>query len=402
METKLMKYSLIIVLVLALSLMLMTACSNDSASEDMGATNDVTSDDGAKGDDQNNEKPFDIEAIKENIEITEIGPFTENYINATERGYATLAKNNSDQDIVLKCSMIFYGEDGEPVAKADSMNNYVKAGGTALLYACDEMEPFGKADVELIVEQPNYTILSDQMDVKETLRSDKVIFEMTNKSNMDAEPAGAAVAFYNGDELVDCRYVYCTKHDDPLEAGGTVTEDIDWIGNSSVDSVKIYPNAMSNGTKTLPESLEGDICKEDFIVGGDAADYWSKNVYSGNTVTFISTNDVTEVLAESGDFRWVFYSPGEDASEESVITTARGIHLGETKDAVFKAYGKGKEVRFNPEKDQLYNGVSQDEQSIVKEKATKSVEYKMKDGSYSIVFYFDSDDKVSIILFARA
>lgn len=395
------KKCFVIVLVMMLGSMIMTACSNDSTSEDVGSKDEVTSDDGAKGDNQNSEKPFNAETIKEKIELTEIGSYVENYINATKRGYATLAKNTSDNDIILKCSMTFYGDDGEPVAKADSNENFVKAGGTALLYACDEMEPFEKADVELIVEQPNYTVLSDQMVVKETLRSDKAIIEMTNTSKMDAHPAGAAVAFFNGDELVDCRYVYCTKSDDPLKVGSSVTEDIDWIGNSSVDSVKTYPNAMSNGTKALPDSLEGDICKEDFIIGGDAATYWQKNLYSGNTVTFINTNDATEFMEKSGDFRWVYYSP-EDASEEGVITTARGIHLGDSKDAVFKAYGKEKEIKFNPDNDQYYNQLEEADQSIMKERAAKSVIYQMKGEPYGIVFYFDSDDKVSMIFYTHA
>ena len=382
-----------------LGLMIMTACSNNNTSEDSGSTDEVTSDDAARGNGQEN---FDAEAIKEKIELTEIGPYTENYINATEHGYATIAKNNSDYDIVLKCSMTFYGGDGEPVAKADSIENYVNAGGTALLYAHDTMEPFEKADVELIVEKPDYTVLSDQMEVKETLRSDKAIIEMTNKSKMDAHPAGAAVAFYNGDKLVDCQYVYCTKRDDPLEVGDTVTEDIEWTGKASVDSVTIYPNAMSNGTNELPDSLEGDLCKEDFLVGGDAATYWTKNEYSGNSVTFKNTNDITEMLEKSGDFRWVYYSPEEDESEEGIITTARGIHLGDSKDAVFKAYGKGKEVKFNPEKDSFYNQCDEKEQGIMKERATKSVEYQMKDEPYRMVFYLDSDDKVSMIFYARS
>ena len=242
----------------------------------------------------------------------------------------------------------------------------------------------------------------DEDEVKETLRSDKVIIEMTNKSKMDAHPAGAAVAFYNGDKLVDCQYVYCTKSDDPLEVGDTVTEDIEWIGKTSVDSVTIYPNAMSNGTNELPDSLEGDLCKEDFLVGGDAATYWTKNEYSGNSVTFKNTNDITEMLEKSGDFRWVYYSPEEDESKEGIITTARGIHLGDSKDAVFKAYGKGKEVKFNPEKDSFYNQCDEKEQGIMKERATKSVEYQVKDEPYRMVFYFDSDDKVSMIFYAHS
>ena len=401
-----MKKYFLIILAITLGLMIMTACSSDSSQENSGDNDQVASEEEATQEiDQPEEEPFDAEAIKKKIKLTEVGSYTQEYLNATERGYATLAKNNSKQDIILECSITFYGGDGEPVATADSNKYYVNAGGTALLFADDEMEQFEKADVELKVEKPYYAVLSDQMDVKKTLRSDKAIITMKNKSKMEAEPAGVAVAFYNGDKLVDCQYVYCSDSDDPIEIGGSATEDVEWIGNSSVDSVKVYPSALSNGIKALPDSLEGDLCKEDFLVGGDAASYWRKNVYTNDSVSFVNTNDISETLEESGAFNWVYYTSGEDASEKGVITTARGIHLGDSKDAVIKAYGNGKEVYFNPEKDQFYSKFDEnDEQSRanIKERAKKSVEYETKDGSYKIVFYFDSRDKVSLIFFVRS
>ena len=393
-----------VIVIIILGLMMVTACSNNSASNesnDMSSTDEAVSDDAAVGEDQTGEseaREFDAEKIKEQIELTELGAYTEKYINATRRGYATLAKNTSDHDIVLYCTFTFYGDDGEPVATAESSDRYVNAGDTALLFADDEMEPFEKAEVDLVVEEPRYTVLSNQMDIKETLRSDKVIVQLTNKSRETADPAGVPVAFYNGDELVDCRYIYCTTHDSPLKAGETVTEDGDWV-SGSVDNVKVYPNASSNGMKALPDSLEGDLCKEDFIVGGDAASYWNRTESKGGTTHIINTNDLTELIQSTKDFYYVYYTPEVDASEEGVISTARGIHLGDSKDSVFKAYGKEKVVKFNPETDPFYNECDPDNQNVIKEIASEYVEYHMKNEPYGIVFYFDKNDKVSLVFF---
>jgi len=233
-----------IVMVLIMSLLFITGCSGGSGTESVetsdGTTETVT-DNGVETATQS----FDEEKIKSQLEITELGMYVQPFSNTTCYGYAVEVKNNSDQDIVLSCQVNFYGSDGSPVGSEDSMNSYVNAGVTTLLYADGRMEKPDKAEMEIFVKEPTHAVLSNQMTTESTLRSDKVIVEMTNNSDMDSEFACAHVAFYKGDELIDCEDCYCINDDNILEAGNTRMGDVGWIGDAAVDTVKVYPNAES-------------------------------------------------------------------------------------------------------------------------------------------------------------
>ena len=235
----------ILTVALCICLMLITGCAGGSGT-DSSETNDgsteVVTNDGVETATQS----FDVEKIKGQLEITELGIYVQPYSNTTCYGYAAEVKNNSDQDIVLSCQVNFYGSDGSPVGTEDSKYSYVNAGGTTLLYADGRMDEPDKAEMEIFVKEPKHAVLSNQMTTQSTLRSDQVIVEMTNNSDKDAEFACAHVAFYQGDKLIDCEDAYCINDDNIFEAGNTRMGDVKWIGKAEVDTVKVYPNAESD------------------------------------------------------------------------------------------------------------------------------------------------------------
>jgi len=237
-----MKKKIVAFMVICMLLIAVTGCSGGSgadSTESSGDSVETVTNEGVETATQS----FDEEAIKSQLEITELGMYVQPFFNTTCYGYAAEVKNNSDQDIVLSCQINFYADDGSPVGSEDSMNSYVNAGGTTLLYADGDMEKPAKAEMEIFVKEPDHAILSNQMTTESTLKSDKVIVEMTNNSDLDAEFACAHVAFYNGDELIDCEDCYCINDDNILEAGNKRMGDVKWIGDAKVDTVKIYPNA---------------------------------------------------------------------------------------------------------------------------------------------------------------
>lgn len=234
-----------LVMVLLVSLLFVTGCSGGSGAEPTETSDggtEVVTNDGVETATQS----FDVEKIKSQLEITELGMYVQPFSNTTCYGYAAEVKNNSDQDIVLSCQVNFYGSDGSPAGTEDSMYSYVNAGGTTLLYADGRMDEPEKAEMEIFVKEPNHAVLSNQMTTQSTLRSDQVIVEMTNNSDQNARFACAHVAFYQGDKLIDCEDAYCINDDNILEAGNTRMGDVKWIGDATVDTVKVYPNAESD------------------------------------------------------------------------------------------------------------------------------------------------------------
>lgn len=235
----------IILATMVICLLFVSACAggngSDTADSSDGTVETVTND-GVETATQS----FDKEAIKSQLDITELGFYVQPFANVTDYGYAAEVKNNSDQDIVLSCEVVFYGSDGAPVGTEKSLGFYVNSGGTALLFADGSMDEPEKAEMEIFVEEPDRYVLSNKLETKSTLRSDKVVIEMTNNSDMDAYLSGAAVAFYEGDKLIDCENCYAGNDDSILEAGNTRIGDVGWIGNAPVDTVKVYPNVKSH------------------------------------------------------------------------------------------------------------------------------------------------------------
>lgn len=131
---------------------------------------------------------------------------------------------------------------------------------------------------------------------------------------------------------------------------------------------------------------------DDFIIEGDAGSYWG-------------SNDISKVLTNSGDYRWVFYDPNADESKDGVICTARGIHLGASVDDVIEAYGDAEIKTLAIQNDLIYQQVllagSEEEKNHYKENCLTSVKYHMDNGSLGIIFYFDKQEEVSTIVFGN-
>lgn len=184
-------------------------------------------------------KDFDSDAILDQIKIEKLGSYERKFSNTTYRGYAIVAKNESEYDINLSATFIFKDKNKDLINSIDSDEYSVNAGGSMLIYVNDEMEPFEDVEVELDVSEPYSKVLSGELKTKSTLRKDKVVIQLTNNSKKDAEYARVLCAFMSGDKLVDCNYEYCMNDDDILPAGKTRTCSLDWMGKN-VDTVKVF------------------------------------------------------------------------------------------------------------------------------------------------------------------
>ena len=99
---------------------------------------------------------------------------------------------------------------------------------------------------------------------------------------------------------------------------------------------------------------------------------------------------------------YFLYSPELDESKEAVVTTARNIKVGDSQAEVQAVYGKQDIQTVNLADDPLYN-VCQNENDTtmiqaMKENCKSYCVYNYEDEG-QIIFYFDSDDSVSLILY---
>lgn len=138
--------------------------------------------------------------------------------------------------------------------------------------------------------------------------------------------------------------------------------------------------------------------KADFIVSkGDAKKYVSNGNYY---------DELKSIGSEEG-YQCIYFDPTNDESKSKVITTARGIKLGSKKSQVIAAYGdKNVSGDFDRNTDLNYCKIKQwdkgEETNAMMEVLCKSfVRYSLKNKSYSMTFYFDDKDEVSVIFFSK-
>jgi len=242
------KLLLFMIVCLTLSITLY-GCSGGNSKDESGEET-VTTEEEVESEEES-EDEFDSEAIAKQIKITKLGSFTRDYSNELDRGYAAIAKNESDKAISLSATFVMKDSEGKPVGSVESEQMNVPAGASTLLFGCDEMGKYKTVEIELDVSEPQYEVLSDKLETESTLRSDQVIVQMKNTSDKDVEYACAVCAFLRGDKVVDCGEVYCTNDDSILPAGKTKTGTYDWINEEKVDKVKVF--ADGRGTEFIEE-----------------------------------------------------------------------------------------------------------------------------------------------------
>ena len=87
----------------------------------------------------------------------------------------------------------------------------------------------------------------------------------------------------------------------------------------------------------------------------------------------------------------LYYDPQVDENKEAVVTTARDIHIGDTREEVEKAYGKDY-VAHDGIEDVFLNGDEYD--VLLKATALSHIHY-FTDSGYGITFCFDDHDEPS-------
>ena len=120
-----------------------------------------------------------------------------------------------------------------------------------------------------------------------------------------------------------------------------------------------------------------------------------------------SLEDWLYATSPSGGVRSFWYDPASDPSKEGVLTTARGIQLGDTITEVANAYGPAL-LDTTPTNDALYTSAVNNGwtrlanmfQTDIRSSVSYLYRYQPKWHVGEITFYFDWDEKVILISFA--
>lgn len=124
-------------------------------------------------------------------------------------------------------------------------------------------------------------------------------------------------------------------------------------------------------------------------------DFWGTGDTFPNGKNFLQELWDTEGL----NARWYtvnIYDTAVDSSKYTAVCTARGIHLGDTKEAVIAAYGAGDAASYDPNAiarieriRQMYDGLP----------CSSQITYYDTADNGSIRFYFTADNKVEMIIY---
>ncbi len=107
---------------------------------------------------------------------------------------------------------------------------------------------------------------------------------------------------------------------------------------------------------------------------------------------------------ESSAVNLYYYDPGQDDSRAGVLTTSRGISLGDAKEKVIEKYGDGESGAFDESNDFGYSILVENQaDDLAAQMSAECVTYVRYyyQADYSITFYFDGNDEVSWMTFSK-
>ena len=148
---------------------------------------------------------------------------------------------------------------------------------------------------------------------------------------------------------------------------------------------------MSDTIEGITHRYDGEITGEvETIKPLDESDFINKE---SNNPEFI---DVFEDFRNyDEEMLQLYFDPQEDESKEAVVTTARGIHIGDTREAVENAYGKDYTFHEDLESCFFYGD---DLDTLLRVTALSHIHY-FTDSGYGITFCFDDHNEVTWIIF---
>jgi hypothetical protein len=113
---------------------------------------------------------------------------------------------------------------------------------------------------------------------------------------------------------------------------------------------------------------------------------------------YIETMDAIKFLKEYGSGQLIFFDdPPIVENKEDVITTARGIHLGDTREDFEKVYGK--DYVFHEGLDSYFSEYFE-ESGIPWDDTVSHIHY-FTDMKAGLTFCFDNNNEVSFIIYTR-
>ena len=177
----------------------------------------------------------DIDYVSQ-LDITEYS-----YVNSIKNTiYCMVIKNNSDKTLKFSVNITANDQEGNLVG-AQTMEEYAVESGYEVLMTTsfdgDKAEEF-VYNLDAEVDEYYSPVLSD-LDVKITKADKKVIVTCKNTGNESAKFVKASALFFNKEgELVYSNETYCVANNSSLEAGKTISKEIDAF--REFHDVKIY------------------------------------------------------------------------------------------------------------------------------------------------------------------
>ena len=120
-------------------------------------------------------------------------------------------------------------------------------------------------------------------------------------------------------------------------------------------------------------------------------------IYSSAETT---SSDMLQELRQYGmHIQGLYYDPTQDASKEGVITTARGIHIGDSKTRVITAYGQDYVAHDSITSEEFYRIAPEGTKALLRVGAVTHIHY-LTETNNCLTFCFDENDTVSWIIFS--
>ena len=214
-------------------------------------------------------------------------------------------------------------------------------------------------------------------------------------------------------------------YDDLRKGGSEGAEYSTCIGTINYSDFSIQVHNSSETTYELASSGSNQVwIKKDYLDSlGDTRfltdeDFIYTDNQTGEKIDAMKDLENRGATYENPDYCFIFFDPNLDPVDENgkpiVITTNRGISIGDSKEDVLKAYSLGSGLNITKESDDILAWTSQaakegrpDSKHIVDVTGldvTSVISYTQKENrsGHSIRFYFNSNDKVAFIFYAYA